>query len=74
MKKSGRYIGVATASLADIVDDKKQGSGRLFINPAKHSWYIIKLYYWELNKKAIAFEEKKGKLCQSKNDLCHLHL
>ena len=49
--------GVAT-SLAEIVD-RKWRSVCVLIKPGKHSWYIIKHYYWKLNEKAILSEKKK---------------
>ena len=61
MKTFGPNSGVAT-SLAEIVNDKKWRSAWIVINPGKHSWYIIELYYWKLNEKVIQSEEKKVKL------------
>ena len=72
MKIFGPNREVAT-SLAEIVDDRKWRSVWVVTNLAKHSWYIIELYYWKLNEKAILSEEKKDKLYWLKNDLCPLH-
>ena len=72
MKTFGPNSGVAT-SLAEIVDDKKRRSAWVVINPGKHSWYIIELYYWKLNEKAIPSEEKKDKLYWLMNDLYQRH-
>ena len=72
MKIFGPNREVAT-SLAEIVDDKKWRFVWVVTNTAKHSSYIIELYYWKLNEKAILSEEKKDKLYWLKNDLCPLH-
>ena len=61
--------GVAT-SLAEIVDDRKWRSVCVLIKPGKHSWYIIKHYYWKLNKKPFCLRKK---LYWLKNDLYQLY-
>ena len=72
MKTFGLNSKVAT-SLAEVVDDQKWRSAWVGINCSKHSWYIIKRYYWKLNEKAIPSEKKKDKIYWSKNDIYHLH-
>ena len=72
MKTFGPNSKVAI-SLAEIVCDKKWRSAWVFINPGKHSWYIIERYYWKLNKKAVPSEEKKDELYWLKNDLYNFH-
>ena len=59
METSGPHSEIPT-SLAEIVTDKKWRSTWFFINPSKHSWYIIERYYQKVNEKAIQFEEKKA--------------